>query len=186
MKPLSPPPFSALSRGFTLIEVLVVMVLIGIIISMASLSLNPRDETELLKQDVKTLQALLHLAREEAIIKQRLLGLVFNKKGYQFVYWQHTDKTWQALDSTQNTKAIWRKRDWQQAWQWDLSVEGETWSSSSLYTEENTQGAHILLYPDGSISAFNWTAHLPNINDSDTHYQLNGLAQGLFNLQQKT
>jgi general secretion pathway protein H len=185
MKPAFSPLLSSLSRGFTLIEVLVVMVLIGIIISMASLSLNPRDESELLKQDIKTLQALLHLAREEAIIKQRLLGLVFDKKGYQFVYWQHTDKTWLALASTQNTKAVWRRRDWQQTWRWDLSVEGETWSSSTIFIEENTQGAHVLLHPDGSISAFDLMAYTSNIDNNAVQYQLKGLGQGQFSLAQK-
>jgi len=76
---------TATARGFTLIEVMVVMVIIAILITAVSLSLKGDRVAEALGEEAKRLTALLNLAREEAVIRDRDLGLVLAEDGYLFV-----------------------------------------------------------------------------------------------------
>jgi len=71
------------SRGFTLIEVLVVLMIIGVIVSLAALSFGD-NRAEELQREARRLQAVLTLAAEEAIVKSRELGVRFDADGYRF------------------------------------------------------------------------------------------------------
>jgi len=81
-------------RGFTLIEVMVVMVLIGIITSFAVLSAGggPRDR---LAEEGQRLAALLELHQQEAILRGEVRGIRFTRNGYAML--SQTDRgEWQA------------------------------------------------------------------------------------------
>ena len=70
-------------RGFTLIEVLVVLVLIGIITALAVARIGMQDDRA--EQAAKQLAGVLEIASRRAVIEARELGLVFDSKGYRFV-----------------------------------------------------------------------------------------------------
>lgn len=67
--------------GFTLIEIMVVMVLIGIITSFAVLSVGggPRDR---LAEEARRLAALVELHQQEAILSGELRSIRFTRAGY--------------------------------------------------------------------------------------------------------
>ncbi len=69
-------------RGFTLIEVLVVVVLIGIITSLAVLRMGGGDDAA--EREARRLAAVLEVAAREALIEARELGLVIEEDGYLF------------------------------------------------------------------------------------------------------
>ena len=81
-------------RGFTLIEVMVVMVLIGIITSFAVLSVGggPRDR---LAEEGQRLAALLELHQQEAILRGEVRGIRFTRNGYALLS-QNDRAEWQA------------------------------------------------------------------------------------------
>ena len=87
---------SRFSRGFTLVEVLVVMVLIGITVGLVSLSVRSSGEREA-EQEARRLAALVQLASEEAVLKSQEIGILFRRDGYQF-YFLGSDNTWQPLE----------------------------------------------------------------------------------------
>ncbi len=68
-------------RGFTLLEIMVVMVLMGILSSLAVLSAGggPQDR---LAQEGQRLAALLELQQQEAILTGELRGVQFSRQGY--------------------------------------------------------------------------------------------------------
>lgn len=68
--------------GFTLLEVIVVVFIIGLMATFASLSVGGGDRY--LQQEAQRLIGLVQLAGEEAIINGQEYGLEFNKTGYQF------------------------------------------------------------------------------------------------------
>lgn len=90
-----------MSRGFTLIEMLVVVVIIGILTTTVALTLkdNPRQSA---RHEAQRLAALLETASSEARAGQRLLAWSFHDKGYDFFVAENTgdrspDARWQPL-----------------------------------------------------------------------------------------
>ncbi len=70
--------------GFTLLELLVALFIIGIIISMAVLSVGGGGAREILKEESRRLKALIELAAREAILNQREYGLRLTPGSYRF------------------------------------------------------------------------------------------------------
>lgn len=70
--------------GFTLLELMVVVAIIGILFSFASLSVNIGDDNSI-EAEAKRFSALVKLASEEAIINTREMVLEVGKNQYQFL-----------------------------------------------------------------------------------------------------
>ena len=70
------------ARGFTLLEIMVVLVLIGIITSFALLSVGGGGPHERLAEEVRRLAALIELHQQEAILNGETHGIQFSRAGY--------------------------------------------------------------------------------------------------------
>jgi general secretion pathway protein H len=88
-------------RGFTLLEVLVVMLIIGIVLSVAVLSLNG-DKHEL-EDEARRLQALITLTGQEAVLQSKELALQFSDDGYEFQ--AYDGEKWQPLENDETLRA---------------------------------------------------------------------------------
>lgn len=75
---------TARTRGFTLVELLVVMVIIGLTLGMATLNAIPSPRQDLDKE-AQRLALLLQLARDEAIVRNRLVAFEANGERYRFM-----------------------------------------------------------------------------------------------------
>ncbi len=73
-------------KGFTFLEILAVVVIIGITITFASLSLGSRAGEDRLATEADRLHALLVLAAEEAIVQGEQIGLLVASDGYAFYH----------------------------------------------------------------------------------------------------
>ncbi|MGH8454243.1 MAG: type II secretion system minor pseudopilin GspH [Nevskiales bacterium] len=73
-------------KGFTLLEILAVIVIIGIVVSFASLSLSSRAADERLTTEAQRLEVLLKLAADEAIVQGEEIGLLVAGDGYAFYH----------------------------------------------------------------------------------------------------
>lgn len=80
--------------GFTLLEILAVIVIIGITVSFASLSLSSRAVDERLVTEADRLLVLLKLAADEAVVQGEELGLLLAGDGYAFYHLE--DHKWIA------------------------------------------------------------------------------------------
>ena len=84
------------AAGFTLIELIVVMVLIGVIFSFAMLSMGGDDLAKLMERETRRLETLLSLASDEAIIRGDELAIHFEDDGYEFMVL--AAEGWQVAD----------------------------------------------------------------------------------------
>ncbi|MFC4653606.1 MULTISPECIES: type II secretion system minor pseudopilin GspH [Rheinheimera] len=82
-------------QGFTLIEVMLVMVLMGLLASFVVVNfvLEPREKV--LRRETERLQQLVQTVSETAVMKQMDFGLALNDKGYEFLW--HDGTRWQRV-----------------------------------------------------------------------------------------
>ncbi|MFV3402751.1 GspH/FimT family pseudopilin [Pseudomonas sp. NY15463] len=73
----------ARQHGFTLIELMVVLVIIGIASAAVGLSIKP-DPLQLLRQDANRLLQLLQVAQAEALADGRPITWLADSKGFRF------------------------------------------------------------------------------------------------------
>jgi general secretion pathway protein H len=82
------------SRGFTLLELLVVLVIAGITLGMVSFNAVP-SERQALQNDAQRIALLLQLARDEAIVRNRPIAFEAEADRYRFLL--HDQQAWQIL-----------------------------------------------------------------------------------------
>ncbi|NJN45982.1 MAG: type II secretion system minor pseudopilin GspH [Candidatus Competibacteraceae bacterium] len=71
--------------GFTLLEVLVTVLLIGIIAGFAVLSIRGNDPAERVEREAQRLFARLELSQQEAVLRGEQHGVYFSPTGYTFL-----------------------------------------------------------------------------------------------------
>ncbi len=76
-------------RGFTLLEVMVVVVIIGIMLGVSALSMRGDSHAELLEREATRMIALLNLASQEAVMRSEQLAVRFSDDGYEFMLLQN-------------------------------------------------------------------------------------------------
>jgi general secretion pathway protein H len=84
-------------RGFTLIEILVVVLIIGVISAgiMLSVTLTGRDRD--LEKESDRLVALMNYAREQSELQTREYGLIFQDDSYEFVSFDTRRGLWRTV-----------------------------------------------------------------------------------------
>ena len=85
------------ARGFTLIEIMVVVLIIGVMTAglMLSVSLTGRDRE--LEKESDRLLALINYAREQAELQTREYGVIFQDDNYEFVAYDVHRQVWRSL-----------------------------------------------------------------------------------------
>ena len=81
--------------GFTLIELMVVLVIIGIIATSVVISIPTDKRSEHMETEMQRIQALLQMAREEAVMQNEEIALRVEENSYSFEILG--DKGWQAI-----------------------------------------------------------------------------------------
>jgi len=96
-KPLRRYPAAPTASGFTLLEVLVVVIIIGIITSMAVISVKVLGGDHEMDQETARLQAILVQSREDAMLLGTDVGLRVDARGYDFLRYDSRREIWQTV-----------------------------------------------------------------------------------------
>jgi general secretion pathway protein H len=75
-------------RGFTLLEVMVVLVIVSVILTFVTLTAGGDQRAEQLQRETRRLAALLEMASEEAVLSSQQLAVRFSEEGYEFLVLQ--------------------------------------------------------------------------------------------------
>jgi len=107
-------------HGFTLIEIMVVITLIGIVISMTLISANLlRDDREVEKQ-VLRLSSIIQAVSEEAQMQGRDFGIELMLAGYRFVEYDPIFDVWVQIKDDD----LLRQRELTEGMEFELVIEG--------------------------------------------------------------
>lgn len=77
-------PCQKAMRAFTLIELMVVLVIIGIVLTIGFLYLAGFGLSSKAKETTEQLQQVMSVANEQAILQPATIGMAINDKGYRF------------------------------------------------------------------------------------------------------
>ncbi len=93
-------PVKYTHTGFSLIELLVVLVIIGIIISFAMLAAGDFGQSRRVQATAEALKQTISLVEQQAILANQTYALAVNNKGYRFYQWardEHKHWHWQQV-----------------------------------------------------------------------------------------
>lgn len=141
------------SAGFTLLEIMVVVVIIGIMLSIFTLSVGSFAEDPG-AEDARRLHTLVEMASEEAAMQGREIGLTFYQHGYEFALRQVLENEdgqryiqWIPVDNDR----LLRARDLGEDLNIDLDLAG---AETTLLYERDSEAEyqpHVYLMSSGEI-----------------------------------
>lgn len=148
------------ARGFTLIEILVVVVIVGIVTATALLSVRAGGEARLAREEIHRLERLVAVAIDEAVYRNLELGVEFVAGGYRFLVWDGA--TWSPM-----TDGAMRERRWPDVLAARLTVEARPVTLPRAYPTEKPV-PQVVLLSSGEVSAFELELRAPDGGESLT------------------
>lgn len=192
------------SAGFTLLEILVVMVIIAILAMVVSLSVSGRAVDDRMEAEARRLEQLLRIASDEAQAKGLELGLRHTPKGFEFVTPDSQSGRWRLIE-----EGMFRPREVLAPFYLELRIDGRVVApvppapregfdedddakaatvsaSTDRRTEEEerkqaeTTQPQILILSTGEMTAFTLDLRL---QDRPMYYRVEGNALGQLKVQ---
>lgn len=108
------------ARGFTLLEVLIVAVIMAIVSAAALISVGAVGDDRELEREAERLTALVDLAAEEALLQGREMGMLIEPSAYRFFVFDALTSRWLAVEGDD----LFRPRELPEGGRFELSVEG--------------------------------------------------------------
>ena len=120
------------SRGFSLLEILVVLLIIGFSIRLVTFTVGESDE-QLLEKEARKLHGIVNLASEFAVLNQVELGLHLDKQTIEFLVFD--GEQWTTFEAEELYKPI----EYAEEYKIELNLEDLAWSQDNLLEQSNWQ-----------------------------------------------
>ena len=135
-------------HGFTLLELLVVVVIVAILFTYTTLAIRSSSPEDLIKEEAHRMERLIQLALEESILRGEEYGIEVNLDSYRFVHL--IENQWQPVEQDK----LLRERE--------LPLEMEL--------EMSLEDTEIVIAPQSSkFSSSSMTEHDLDFNDDETN-----------------
>ena len=190
-----PTPF-AKHAGFTLLEVMLVLLIMGLATGAVVLGYSGENGQELLKKQTQRLQVVFNMASDFAVLNQRQLGLRVedDDNSYYFMYLDE-EQEWQKLEQDDTfaehrlpdlfslelslTDLPWETEDSlfsSDVFDEELSVSNDGVEIGSEEEEKKLDPPQIFIFSSGEITPFSITlAYEPEFgNELPAYYRIDG------------
>jgi len=139
-------PRNAPQNGFTLIEILVVLVIIGLMAALAVFTMGGSSQQRELEVEVQDLYLRMQVVSEQAMLNNLEAGLVIEADNYQFVVFDDETRAWKT--SQERLFQVHALPSW-------LSVDTTVAADAPRLTNENnTLRPNIVFFSSGESTAF--------------------------------
>lgn len=189
-------PSRANQSGFSLIEIMVVLLLIGLAMSVVMLSFTGTDYDEILRKKAQRFQVVFDMASDYAVLNQMQIGVRVEpeKRRYFFMYLNDQDK-WRPLDGDK----IFAEQQLEDEYYLELELDDLPWQEEeSLFDsgifdetlsvsedrtnigeeeEEEPEPPQIFIFSSGEITPFSLTFKFePDFgNAQPVYYKVNAI-----------
>ena len=156
-------PRSAFERGFTLLEIMVVVAIIGIFLGVATLSTDLVGFDRKMDREADRLSTLVRFASEEALMLTHDYGMEFYETGYRFFLYDHAALEWRLLDGDD----VLARRDLDpdlifKLWMEDREIKLETYDEMVRVDQANGDdedgidlpAPQVVIYSTGEVTPF--------------------------------
>lgn len=158
------------AEGFTLIEIVVVIVIIAVLINFAVLSFSRISGAGPLKEESDRLHTLLRMASEEALLRSRLIGVDITEEGYAFLRLDQGE--WKPLEDD-----LFRSRELPDELRLSIAT------TQPPGDDEEKRTPEIILLNSGGMTPFELKI---SSRESDDYYRLSGSETGELDLNHVT
>lgn len=134
------------TRGFTLLEILVVVFIIGIVLSLVVISVNP-DKGNDLKSEAERFITLMSLAHQESILRSKEFAVELAHDGYVFLNFE--ELKWAAARDD-----VFRARSLPKGIYMEVYLEGAQFDFISADEEEEETNPRIFILSSGEMMPF--------------------------------
>ena len=144
-------------RGFSLIEILVVIVIIGIVMSIAVMSLTLVGGDRDVRDEALRVVSLLEVAQDESMLQGREFGLEFMQGSYRFIEFDPITGQWSEVIGDDTL----RLRELPEELELALYIEDRRvlLKADPVRTDDDERGVeayvpHVLIYSSGDLTPF--------------------------------
>ena len=132
-------------RGFTLLELLVVCLILGVLAAVVAANFTGEDQGEDVRSEANRLLQIVELARHETLAQNEIWGMFIDDKSYHFARLNSVDSNWSTVDERPyrvfELSAVVRLKA--------LDPSKQNQQNSSVSSRATPV---LLLYPNGEIS----------------------------------
>lgn len=137
--------------GFTLVEILVVLVIMGSLFSLALLSNSSSGQQHALRTEADRLVALIGLLADQAVLDGREYGLLLDSESYRVLGYEESTGLWQPLTEEREYRLP--------AWvQLELELDGQplplVGAAGSSEEREGAVPPQLMILSSGELSPF--------------------------------
>ena len=175
--PLGSPPASRLPPdGFTLLEILIVVLIMGMMATFAVLSIGGRALDDRMDTEARRLDELLLLAADEAVLQGVELGFVYTTDGYAFLTLK--DGEWIPVPNFESL----RPRTLADPFYLELRVEDRPVPPVKMDEPKEKLKPQVTLLSSGESTGFSLRVRA---HDYGVYFQIDGDAMGRMKMERK-
>jgi general secretion pathway protein H len=141
------------STGFTLVEILVVLVIIGLMVVGVLLSINTATSDSDLDKERNRMTAVMDYLRDQAALESREYGIRCFEGGYEFLVYNARDGVWLRLENDNLTLP----RKLPAGIDMTVLIEGRKIVLPPAQIKDEERKPQILLFSSGELNLFELT-----------------------------
>jgi general secretion pathway protein H len=140
----------ARSAGFTLIELMIVVFIIGLITAAAIITFGGEQRDTELDREAQRLDALFDYVREQAELQTRDYGFRVNDVGYSFVVFDVLRNEWRSADEDDSL----RQREFPEGLEPQVVVEGRRIVLDEKKRDIEELKPQVMIFANGDLTSF--------------------------------
>lgn len=133
-------------RGFTLLELLIVLSIIGVLATIVVVSIVGTDHESIVRNEADRMIRTMELARKESMLQNELWGVLVDDDSYEFVMYNFDEGQWLPLGRKPYLESV-LERNLEMVFRTPEEIGNET-------SEEDSVQPEILIEPTGEITPF--------------------------------